>query len=184
MAEPRQLPTPVAMLIGTAIVAGITGYMVGIASSLGFLPIPFAPRTPVKRGIENYDDEEESAEEDIDEGILDHAPNWANGVEADNRDGLRLRPAKTEPLPAKAKSSPAWEDNKEECKLVLVVRTDLGMTKGPISFPSPFAVFQLISIYRQNRCTVLPRHPSLLQALPSARPTVCDPPPLGAPGTG
>jgi PTH2 family peptidyl-tRNA hydrolase len=171
------------MLIGTAIVAGITGYMVGIASSLGFLPIPFAPRDPVKRGIDNYDDEEESAEEDIDEGILDHAPNWANGVEADKRDGLRSRPAKPEPSPAKAKASPAWENSKEECKLVLVVRTDLGMTKGPILFPSSPTVTNLHPC-RQNRRAVLPRHPSLLQALPPARPAVRDPPPLGAPGTG
>ncbi|TVY31109.1 Peptidyl-tRNA hydrolase [Lachnellula hyalina] len=85
----RTPPTPVAMLIGTAIIAGISGYMIGIASSLGFLPIPFATKTAPTRGISNYDDEEESEEEDIDESILDHAPNWSNGLDADKRDGLR-----------------------------------------------------------------------------------------------
>jgi PTH2 family peptidyl-tRNA hydrolase len=121
----RTSPTPLAMLIGTAIIAGISGYMIGIASSLGFFPIPFLPKAPKERGISNYDDEEESEDEDIDESILDHAPNWANGLEADKRDGLRATEAKKEE-PVKT----GWEDSTEECKLVLVVRTDLGMTKG------------------------------------------------------
>ena len=131
----RPPPTPLAMIIGTAIIACLTGYMVGIASSLGFLPIPFMPRPPKARGIANYDDETESEEEDIDEGILDHAPNWANGVEADKRDGLRARAAaaaaaRTDKKEGRQKQE--WEDSttSEECKLVLVVRTDLGMTKG------------------------------------------------------
>jgi len=91
MSELRPPPTPIAMIIGTAIIAGITGYMIGMASSLGIFPNPFVTKEPKPRGIANYDDEEESAEEDIDESILDHAPNWANGLEADARDGLRAR---------------------------------------------------------------------------------------------
>ncbi|RDW75650.1 hypothetical protein BP5796_06471 [Coleophoma crateriformis] len=134
MADPRTPPTPVVMIISTAILAGITGYMIGIASSLGFLPVPFMPKAPVVRGVSNYDDEEESEEEDIDESILDHAPNWANGFEADKRDGLRAKAQPKEEAPAKvAESKPSWEDSTEECKLVLVVRTDLGMTKGKIA---------------------------------------------------
>ncbi|TVY81272.1 Peptidyl-tRNA hydrolase [Lachnellula suecica] len=124
----RAPPTPMAIFIGTAIIAGISGYMIGIASSLGFLPIPFATKPQRQRGISNYDDEEESEEEDIDESILDHAPNWANGPEADKRDGLKAAaPAAAQP------QKPSLEDNDEECKLVLVVRTDLGMTKGKIA---------------------------------------------------
>ena len=157
MADARPLPTPVSILIGTAIIAGVSGYMLGIASSLGIIPNPFVARPPVRRGIHNYDDEEESAEEEVDEGILDHAPNWANGYEADKRDGLRARtgPSKEgEKKSKKASSSsagevPEWQNSKEECKLVLVVRTDLGMTKGKIytilflsalylRLPSPF----------------------------------------------
>jgi hypothetical protein len=140
MADPRPLPTPVSILIGTAIIAGISGYMIGVASSLGFLPIPFRPKASVKRGIENYDDEEESAEEEIDEAvIINHAPNWANGYEADTRDGLRVRrtEAAAQPEPAKSPASRSSQDGNEECKLVLVVRTDLGMTKGP-HLPPPF----------------------------------------------
>lgn len=123
------------MLIGTAIIAGVSGYMIGIASSLGFLPIPFMPKAPKARGIANYDDEEESEEEDIDESILDHAPNWANGLEADKRDGLRATAA-ARSTAKEPRTKQDWEDNTtgEDCKLVLVVRTDLGMTKG-LSLP-------------------------------------------------
>lgn len=133
MADQRAPPTALAMIIGTAIIAGISGYMIGIASSFGFLPIPFMPKAAKARGIANYDDEEESEEEDIDEGILDHAPNWANGVEADKRDGLRNTAKKG--VGEKERTKQEWEDStsSEECKLVLVVRTDLGMTKGLFS---------------------------------------------------
>ena len=119
-----------AMIIGTSIIALISGYMFGIASSLGFFPIPFMPKAPRERGISHYDDEEESDATDIDEGALDHAPNWANGLEADKRDGLRNtqkpKPAAKEAVLLKTPVG----DSTEECKMVLVVRTDLGMTKG------------------------------------------------------
>jgi hypothetical protein len=137
MAE-RANATPLAMLIGTAVIACISGYMIGIASSLGFIPIPFHANTAVPHKAHNYDNEEESAEEDIEESLLDHAPNWANGIEADKRDGLRVQ-SRTE---SKSKESPKrdWEDSTEECKLVLVVRTDLGMTKGMSLCPSFLAI--------------------------------------------
>lgn len=80
------------MIVGTAIISIATGYMLGMASSLGFLPNPFAgPKAPRQRGdTSHYNDEEESSEEEIDDGVvIDHAPNWANGEEADKRDGLR-----------------------------------------------------------------------------------------------
>ncbi|PQE04977.1 hypothetical protein CJF30_00004763 [Rutstroemia sp. NJR-2017a BBW] len=131
MSDLRPPPTPVAMIIGTAIVACLSGYMFGIASSLGFFPIPFMPRAPKERGIANYDDEEESEEEEIDAEILDHAPNWANGFEADKRDGLRFVSKK--PADKKKEKKADWENSDEECKMVLVVRTDLGMTKGKIA---------------------------------------------------
>jgi hypothetical protein len=115
------------MLIGTAIIAGVSGYLIGIASSLGFLPIPFMPKAPRGRGVEFYDDEEESEAEDVDEGILDHAPNWANGLEADKRDGLRATAVSSTRAEKREREASTGD---EECKMVLVVRTDLGMTKG------------------------------------------------------
>jgi peptidyl-tRNA hydrolase, PTH2 family len=122
----RGPPTATAVLISTAILSLITGYMLGIGSSLGLFPNPFAKSLEAQAGTRrtktsNYDDEEESSEEEVDGMLLDHAPNWANGEAADIRDGLKV-PAKDE--------RPGWESSTEECKLVLVVRTDLGMTKG------------------------------------------------------
>ncbi|CZT06656.1 hypothetical protein WAI453_006007 [Rhynchosporium graminicola] len=152
----RAPPTPMAMIIGTALIAGVSGYLLGIGSGLGIFPNPFVPREARERGISNYDDEEESEEEDIDASILDHAPNWSNGFEADKRDGLRATSAgkakevRKEPK-IKQESGNEWEDVmpvpeikreqakqeledvNEECKMVLVVRTDLGMTKGKIA---------------------------------------------------
>jgi peptidyl-tRNA hydrolase, PTH2 family len=119
-------PTSTAVLISTAILSLITGYMLGIGSSLGLFPKPFLQSSEARAASKrtktsNYDDEEESSEEEVDGILLDHAPNWANGEAADVRDGLKV---------AKKKEKPEWENSTEECKLVLVVRTDLGMTKG------------------------------------------------------
>lgn len=107
--------SPVAV-VATSIVALISGFLLGIYSIRGYL---ISPALKAERDG-NWKDPVESEESDIDEDdtILDHAPNWANGEEADRRQGLRAAPQ-----PAPLKSG-------EECKLVLVVRTDLGMTKG------------------------------------------------------
>lgn len=167
------------MIIGTAIIAGMTGYMLGMGSSLGIFPNPFSTKPPRPRGVDYYSDEEESEDEDIDASILDHAPNWSNGLEADKRDGLRTTTndknaskkrsgkkskavkkeeeaeVKMEDVPKSENAKPGqrqeWEtgtekDGKrqdweakgsEECKLVFVVRTDLGMTKGTILLHIP-----------------------------------------------
>ena len=106
MADLRPAPTPTAMLIGTAIIAVLSGYMLGIASSLGFLPIPFMPRASAASAHKtvHYDSSEESESEEISDGaILDHAPNWANGYEADKRDGLRAGLAEAAAAEEKAK---------------------------------------------------------------------------------
>lgn len=166
----RAPPTPLAMIIGTAIISLMFGYMVGMGSSLGIFPNPFNTKLPKGRGVEYYDDEEESAEEDVDESILDHAPNWGNGFEADQRDGLRVKPAGTnenkKEKKVKGKEEPQkrqeweageektradWEDkNREECKLVLVVRTDLNMTKGKIAAQCGHATLACYKNFMRN----------------------------------
>lgn len=67
--------------------------------------------------------------------MLDHAPNWsASGVSAGKdgevrkRGGLGQGPKKK--VEEKNGVKEEIKDTGEECKLVLVVRTDLGMTKG------------------------------------------------------
>ncbi|KAK0740839.1 peptidyl-tRNA hydrolase PTH2-domain-containing protein [Schizothecium vesticola] len=121
--------SPVVVLT-TSIVALVSGFLLGVYSIRGYLVSP-----DLKKERERYwKDPIESDESDIDEDdtILDHAPNWANGEDADRRQGLRAAAAKTTTAAA---SKPAVQQKKikEECKLVLVVRTDLGMTKGKIA---------------------------------------------------
>ena len=105
------------VILTTALASVVTGYMVGIFTTRGYIISP----SMYEERRRNLNDPEESDESDVDEGdsILDHAPNWANGAAADRRQGLSA----SEPHPLINLSN-------EECKLVLVVRTDLGMTKG------------------------------------------------------
>ncbi|KAI1132353.1 PTH2-domain-containing protein [Nemania abortiva] len=162
MGEPSGTST---VLITTSLVAFFSGFALGIYSIRGYI-IP--PSLKLARE-QKLNDPVESDESDIDEDdtILDHAPNWANGAEADRRQGLRAveddagekkckkkqkakktedgteaigdeaeaRSAKQEAEaahPRQAEVNPGSNPN-EECKLVLVVRTDLGMTKGKIA---------------------------------------------------
>lgn len=108
------------VILTTALASVVTGYMVGIFTTRGYIISP----SMYEERRRNLNDPEESDESDVDEGdsILDHAPNWANGAAADRRQGLSA----SEPHPLINLSN-------EECKLVLVVRTDLGMTKGKIA---------------------------------------------------
>ncbi|OHE97665.1 peptidyl-tRNA hydrolase PTH2 [Colletotrichum orchidophilum] len=124
-----------AVVLSTSIVALMTGFLLGVYSIRGYLISPEL-RSEARA---NFDDPVESEESDIDEDdtLLDHAPNWANGEAADRRDGLRQRKGNPPQKPASSKKpNPAGVplvDSNEECKLVLVVRTDLGMTKGKMA---------------------------------------------------
>ncbi|EFX06235.1 mitochondrial peptidyl-tRNA hydrolase [Grosmannia clavigera kw1407] len=119
----RALESPMAVAIGTSAVAFASGMLLGAYSVRGYL---FSPEFQEERR-RNRTDPMESEESDIDDDtILDHAPNWANGMEADVRDGLRSRKKKG----SSAEKSKGQAESDEECKLVLVVRSDLGMTKA------------------------------------------------------
>ncbi|CAK7272178.1 hypothetical protein SEPCBS57363_005000 [Sporothrix epigloea] len=134
----RTMANPAALAISTSAVAFITGLLFGIYSTRGYL---ISPELAEQRR-RNLTDPFESEASDIDEGILlDHAPNWANGEEADVRDGLRAPSIAGSSTSSKKKKKSSKDKDKvakhthshsgdEECKLVLVVRTDLGMTKG------------------------------------------------------
>lgn len=118
------------VVLTTSFVALFTGYVLGIYTVRGYLVSPELH----KEARANYDDPVDSDETDVDEDetVLDHAPNWANGEEADRRQGLRAAAEQQQKEDEKKKKAkgPTVEDTGEECKLVLVVRTDLGMTKG------------------------------------------------------
>lgn len=162
------------VVITTSVVALLTGFLMGIYSIQGYILTPeFA-----KQSRANYEDPVDSDETDIDEDEthLDHAPNWANGKEADKRQGLRYTgndKSKKDSKKTKADIVPSVEDTGEECKLILVVRTDLGMTKGkrahrllPPAPPTTGTTSMLTRIptaFRQNRSAVRPRDPRVLQ---------------------
>jgi len=110
MQEPTQ-PSTANIAAACAILAGVTGYMLGQAKSLGLfggsaLSAPLVRKEKAgEESEESSDDEDEEDEEEEDESV-----------------------------PAE------YDDHKEECKMVLVVRTDLGMTKGMHQPPLLFAM--------------------------------------------
>lgn len=133
------------LVLFTSSVALVTGFGLGVYAIRGYL---ISPELAAQRQG-NLHDPVESDESDVDEDdtVLDHAPNWANGADADRRDGLsqaskdqkrkqqqqQLEAAKKKEQEAEEAAAPIADNGKEECKLVLVVRTDLGMTKGKIA---------------------------------------------------
>jgi len=114
------------IILTTCLATFVGGFVFGVWSIRGYL---ISPALAEERH-RNFNDPVESEESDVDESdtLLDHAPSWSNGLQADRRQGLSARAlADQQPKPALDKNS------NEECKLVLVVRTDLGMTKGKIA---------------------------------------------------
>ncbi|KAJ5093253.1 peptidyl-tRNA hydrolase 2 [Penicillium angulare] len=100
----RMPPTTTAYVIATAILAGVTGYFIGQGASINLFK--------EKQGWPNgYDVKPpvDSSDEEL-EAESDDESDDGNGEELAN-----------------------FKDNVEEVKLVLVIRTDLGMTKGKIA---------------------------------------------------
>jgi peptidyl-tRNA hydrolase, PTH2 family len=111
----------VGIILVTSLATFISGFILGVWSINGYIISP-SLREERRKFL---GDPVESEESDIDDdNILDHAPSWSNGLQADQKQGLR---ASAPPLAAEPK---VLGQPNEECKLVLVVRTDLGMTKG------------------------------------------------------
>lgn len=111
--QDRGPPSAAAIAIGTAIVAGVTGYFLGQASSIGLFG-KNDTRTPAARlsrseGDPKGDDAE--TQSDDDDGETDDE-------DSDVQDLGELQ---------------TFPGNTEECKLVLVVRSDLG--KQPCLHP-------------------------------------------------
>jgi hypothetical protein len=95
-------PTTASYIIATAIVAGVTGYFIGQGSSLGIFGTDVSPSK--KHGsIATRKEIGEDSESESD-----------GSDEEENQEGVLA----------------TFEGNTEEVKLVLVVRTDLGMGKG------------------------------------------------------
>ncbi|KAL2862895.1 aminoacyl-tRNA hydrolase PTH2 [Aspergillus lucknowensis] len=107
MSDPDRLPpSTTTYVVATAIIAGITGYFIGQGASLGL----FSSRE--KEGWPN------SYNVKVHRGSSDEEDESGEDESEDEGDGGELA---------------SFESNTEEVKLVLVVRTDLGMTKGKIA---------------------------------------------------
>ncbi|KAF2202075.1 PTH2-domain-containing protein [Delitschia confertaspora ATCC 74209] len=112
--------------LASALVAGMTGYFLGQAKSLGLFggsPISNGDRgqTPSEKEGSSSEEEEEEEEEEEDMDDQDHDHDLAD-----------------------------FADNNEECKLVLVVRTDLGMTKGKIAAQCGHATLACYKSFLRN----------------------------------
>lgn len=110
---PSTPPSTLSLIIGASIVAGVTGFFLGQASSIGLLggaPGRRKRRQPVTNaGKADLTDRKVADEEDSESGES----------EDELQEGLE-----------------AFEKEGGECKLTLVVRTDLEMTKGGCSMGS------------------------------------------------
>lgn len=104
--QDRGPPSAAAIAIGTAIVAGITGYFLGQASSIGLFG-KSDTRAPAARISRN----EGEAKPDNSETESDEGDDAEDDDDSDVQDLGELQ---------------TFPGNTEECKLVLVVRTDLG----------------------------------------------------------
>jgi PTH2 family peptidyl-tRNA hydrolase len=106
--QDRGPPSAAAVAIGTAIISGVTGYFLGQASSIGLFGSSSVNSVAAQKRSSNKDDGDDSSDSESEDEIS-----------SDEHDSVQdLGELKTFP------------GNSEECKLVLVVRTDLGMGKG------------------------------------------------------
>jgi PTH2 family peptidyl-tRNA hydrolase len=103
----RPPPSAAAIAIGTAIISGLMGYYIGQAQSIGVFGNAKQSTAKASSALrtkeQDESDDQSESEEDDDYG----------DDEETSQEGLKL-----------------FENSTEECKLVFVVRTDLGMTKG------------------------------------------------------
>ena len=108
----RPPPTTAAIVIATAILAGVAGFFIGQGSSLGLFlsSSSSASRSEPRKSWPNSYDVKVHADSSDDGGEDAEAED-----DDDNGDDGELA---------------TFEDNTDEVKLVLVVRTDLGMGKG------------------------------------------------------
>ncbi|KAK4634725.1 putative peptidyl-tRNA hydrolase 2 [Fulvia fulva] len=135
MPDSQEPPSLAAVAIGTALVAGITGYYLGQARSIGLFGSSLQTSRPSNRNATASE-----VEHDDDSDISD--VDAASDSDAQDLGELKNFPGST-----------------EECKLILVVRSDLGMTKGKIAAQCGHATLACYkTLVRAN-----PAHPILKQ---------------------
>ena len=135
----RPPPSTAAIAIATAIIAALGGYLLGQGSSLGL----FSSASSKKSWPNSYDVtiHPDSSDEELMKTLRPEKAEISSEASDDEEEQGELK---------------SFDGDKEECKLVLVVRTDLGMGKGGlcITYHVLRRVFSLRSP-RQDRSTML-----------------------------
>jgi peptidyl-tRNA hydrolase, PTH2 family len=119
-------PSTTAVVLATAILAGVIGYFLGAGSSIGL----FGSRGGAKKSWPNSYDvtiHPDSSDEEL-------MARLGRGGGSSSRREAGAESSDDEDVGGTGELS-AFEGNDEECKLMLVVRTDLGMGKGQHSPP-------------------------------------------------
>ena len=130
---PASSPSTAAIAIATAIVCSVGGYYIGQASSLGLFG--GGSKTKKESWPNSYDVtiHPDSSDEELMEKLKGRP---GNGDEEDDEEDEEEEDSDDDQSELKT-----FNGNTEECKLVLVVRADLGMGKGtspPLAFQHLF----------------------------------------------
>lgn len=125
----RPPPSALAVAFASAIVAGLAGYFLGQASTIGVFSHPAEAKAGAGAGAvagSDTADSSDKAKAGHDESDISDAKSASGSDDDDDEDDEDDDDLDNQELNG-------FEDSNEECKLVLVVRTDLGMTKGELS---------------------------------------------------
>lgn len=160
IASDRPPPTMTSVVIGTAILAVALGYFIGQGSSLGIFGSTTPPnrskpksKNPKKSWPNSYD--VTIHPDSSDEEVFKQIRGADLGIESEESSEDSSSDEPEVELGQKQEGLNQFEGNREECKLVLVVRTDLGMGKGiAISQPCYLLSKTTHSIHTNTRTLV------------------------------
>lgn len=136
----RLPPSTTSYVVATAILAVSIGYFIGQASSVGLFSSPKSKSSSSKTSWPNSYDVKIHPDSS-DEELMTHLRGNGGKEVKDSED----EESEDEELGQEQEGElKAFEGNREDCKLVLVVRTDLGMGKGTIASPRPRDCFNYL----------------------------------------
>lgn len=159
----RLPPSSAAIGIATAVLGIVVGYFIGSAASLGLFsstPSFSSSRKHKKSWPNSYDVDihPDSSDEELMKVLRREKAGKAEAETSDDDDDDEKQEEEQDGLMA-------FEGVEGDCKLVLIVRTDLGMNKGSSSTSPPFPPSaKTFPFRRQNRGSSLPRHLIQLQS--------------------
>ncbi|PGG98283.1 peptidyl-tRNA hydrolase [Helicocarpus griseus UAMH5409] len=136
LAAERAPPTTAAFVIATAILAGVAGFFIGQGASIGIFGSSQKGGSEEKKSWPNSYDVKVHAESEDEEEESEEESEEADGAALLGAGGAEV-----------GGGLAAFEGNTEEVKLVLVVRTDLGMGKGKIAAQCSHATLACYKYY-------------------------------------